>query len=136
MQQRGQVSRVQKVMSGKEVNRLYVKQPFKMILFPFTMPPKSRSRKCDYGVSAQCSLQELRLCLFSINHLMVTGGGPLGATASLKRQPKHKGVQPHPIAETAAETEVTFILQHLHDQRPSLQAQKTETRGEGVYMCV
>lgn len=29
-----------------------------------------------YNISLQCGLQELRLCLSSINHFMVTGGGP------------------------------------------------------------
>lgn len=58
--------------------------------------------KWCYGFNIQCSLQELRLCLFSINHFMVTGGGLLvspssppplltsGATASFKHQPKQK----------------------------------------------
>lgn len=32
--------------------------------------------KCCYGFSIQCSSQELGLCLSSINHFMVTGGGP------------------------------------------------------------
>lgn len=38
---------------------------------------KCRGLKWCYGFSIQCSLQELGLCLLSINHLMVTGGGPL-----------------------------------------------------------
>ena len=63
--------------------------------------------KWCYVFSIQCSLQELWLCLVSIYHLMVTGGGPpvtqpapagltSGAIASLERQPKQKGVHQLP----------------------------------------
>lgn len=69
---------------------------------PPTCHREERGRRRYNGIRTQRCLQERRLSLPSINHLMVTGGGPLvtqptparltsGLAASLKRRPIQKG---------------------------------------------
>lgn len=71
---------VQTVMSWKEVNTTHAKESLKHFLSYFVLlnaTEESRGLKWCYGFRIQYSLQELGLCLSSINHFMVTGGGPL-----------------------------------------------------------
>lgn len=93
----------------------------------------------------QSSLQELGLCLCSINHFMVTGGGPLVSQPTPASWPQgrrllssvstnKKGAacshSPSSRGHLGLRQTGPFILQHLQDQHPRTQASKAERRRE------
>lgn len=146
---------VQKVMvlRGKST-QFMPKSPLKTVNLQPCLPKctdEGRELKCYHGVIIQRILQELGLCLFTINHSMVTGSGPQvtqptpaswpqGQQLPWSVSPNKEGAASshsrHYRGHTGLCQASPFILYHLQDRHHRPQASKTQkVVGEHIWVC-